>query len=390
MENPFSMNLSQSVKKWIFHQIHSNNLVYNTCWEDPRCDRQLLDIKSNSEIVMITSAGCNALAYLLDNPSQINCIDVNSRQNALLELKKSSFQKGDFNAHFQLFGRGKMEKVENYYSKNLKPYLPSYAYKYWDKNINFFNGKGIRKSFYYHGSSGLVALFAKSIIQLKSNLNRQVIDLFNSSYEYQWLIYEQIEREIFTPFVGWLLNRNLTMSMVGVPQSQLTLVREEYENGVQGYIQECFNHVFSNLPISENYFWHLYLFGAYSKECCPEYLKAHNFQSIKSKVSKIQTHTKTISQFLKDNPGEYSHFILLDHQDWLASNDRDALHEEWDLILKNARKGSKILLRSATKEVDFIPDFVMKKVEFEKERTKVIHKQDRVGTYASVCMGIVK
>ena len=27
-----------------FKQIHTSNLVYNTCWEDPRCDRQLLQI----------------------------------------------------------------------------------------------------------------------------------------------------------------------------------------------------------------------------------------------------------------------------------------------------------------------------------------------------------
>ena len=48
-----------------FKQIHTSNLVYNTCWEDPRCDRQLLQINEESKLCMITSAGCNALDYLL-------------------------------------------------------------------------------------------------------------------------------------------------------------------------------------------------------------------------------------------------------------------------------------------------------------------------------------
>lgn len=46
-----------------FGAIHSRNLVYNTCWEDPRLDRQALGLGPSDRIVMITSAGCNALDY---------------------------------------------------------------------------------------------------------------------------------------------------------------------------------------------------------------------------------------------------------------------------------------------------------------------------------------
>ena len=73
----------------------NNDLVYNTCWEDPRCDRQLLQINEESKLCMITSAGCNALDYLLDNPTEIHCVDMNPRQNALLNLKKSVIKNVD-------------------------------------------------------------------------------------------------------------------------------------------------------------------------------------------------------------------------------------------------------------------------------------------------------
>ena len=49
----------------VFKYVHGNNLVYNTCWEDPRLDRVALQIGPSDNILVITSAGCNALDYAL-------------------------------------------------------------------------------------------------------------------------------------------------------------------------------------------------------------------------------------------------------------------------------------------------------------------------------------
>ena len=137
------------LRDWVFRQVHTKNLVYNTCWEDPRCDRQLLQLNQDSEVVMITSAGCNALDYLLDNPKKINCIDMNPRQNALLELKKSSFQNASYAEHWAMFGDGVMPEFDTFYQEKLRSTLPDFAKEYWDDNWKYFNGKGIRKSFYH-------------------------------------------------------------------------------------------------------------------------------------------------------------------------------------------------------------------------------------------------
>ena len=71
-----------------FRHTHQSRLIYNTCWEDPRADRAMLRLDSASEIAMITSAGCNALDYLLDDPAAIHCVDMNPRQNALLDTSQ--------------------------------------------------------------------------------------------------------------------------------------------------------------------------------------------------------------------------------------------------------------------------------------------------------------
>jgi S-adenosylmethionine-diacylglycerol 3-amino-3-carboxypropyl transferase len=48
-------------------------------------------------------------------------------------------------------------------------------------------------------------------------------------------------------------------------------------------------------------------------------------------------------------------------------------------------------MRSAAIRIDFFPEFVKEKIEWiPQEELKDLHKIDRVGTYGSVYVGIVK
>ncbi len=385
------MKQLNNVRDWIFRQVHSSNLIYNTCWEDPRCDRQLLELDRQSEIVMITSAGCNALDYLIDEPKHIHCIDMNPRQNALLHLKLAAFQAGRFDDLFLMFGKGAHPNMRELYEEKLQAFLPDFADKYWSKNLNYFNGKGVRKTFYHYGTSGTFAWMANQYMKTRKRVYRKLQAMFEAeSIEQQAAIYYEIEHKLLNKLTEWVMNRHLIMSLVGVPRSQQQLFIDKYERGALGYVQECLRKVFTKLSLHDNYFWRLYLQGSYTEQCCPSYLEHEHFDTIRRQTDKISTHTSTISQFLKDNPNQYSHFILLDHQDWLAANNRPALEEEWRLILQNSKKGTRILLRSAAEKVDFFPDFVHEALVFEQEKTKITHNYDRVGTYASVYLGIVK
>ena len=104
-----------------FKLTHSNKLIYNTCWEDPRADRAMLQIDSNSQMAVITSAGCNVLDYLLDDPAKIHAIDLNLRQNALLELKMAAIATLEHADFFQLFGHGQHPKIDTLYHSVLRP-----------------------------------------------------------------------------------------------------------------------------------------------------------------------------------------------------------------------------------------------------------------------------
>lgn len=384
------MLVANKVRNWVFNKVHVNNLVYNSCWEDPRCDRKLMGFEQDSEIVMITSAGCNALAYLLDDPQKIHCIDMNPRQNSLLELKLSLFRNCNHESLFQFFGKGAHPQHETVYIESLRDDLKLEDQLFWDKHIKYFSEKGVRKNFYHYGTAGTFAYLFFVYMKSRRKLRAELSALLNArSLSEQKEIYFRIEEKILNRFMKFIVNRHLTMCLLGVPKSQQELFVHEYCQGAMGFIQERLRHVFTELPIQDNYFYRVYIEGAYTETCCPDYLKAEHHTLIRERSHRISTHTSTISEFLYTNPGTYSHFILLDHQDWLAENKREALEEEWRLILENSRPGSKILLRSAAKEVDFFPDFVKNRIVFEAKKTSQEHKLDRVGTYASTYLAKV-
>lgn len=368
----------------IFKRVHSSRLIYNACWEDPRIDRELLNIDQNSKIVVISSAGCNILDYLLDHPASIDAIDVNPRQNALLELKIALIKHRPFNDLFAMFADGKHQQYKAVYA-DLRPHLSPYAQTFWDKKITYFSPRSFRKSFYFYSTSGDVAWFFKLFLQSQKSIRNHIQALLNAkTLEEQTLIYDKIEPKIWTGFVRWLVKRPMMTTLLGVPRPQVQLIKQEYDTGMLGFLRHSFRHLFTEVPIHDNYFWRAYMTGSYTKDCCPNYLKEDNFSTLQNNVSRVTYHTQTISEFLQQNPANYTHFILLDHQDWLAWHMPEALQEEWELILANSQTGTKVLLRSAAPTLDFLPQNVQDALRFSPEITEPIHKTDRVGTYSSL------
>lgn len=383
------MGISHNLNEKVFRPISGNNLVYNACWEDPRCDRELLKMDKNSRVVMLTSAGCNALDYLLDDPAEIHCVDLNPRQNALLHLKTALFKGAGHNELFEFFGNGVSSDAAAIYYDVLRSLLPEhYSANYWENHLHFFSGKGLRKSFYWYGGSGTVAWIIRRWVFSRPEAAMLTGRLFESrNVQEQATWYEQLEPLFLNRFVQWLVRQHLVQSMLGIPKSQQYLASTLFPGGMSGYIRQCLRHVFTALPLTDNYFWKLYFFGHYTPDCCPNYLRKENFDTLRRRINRIGTFTGSLSEFLKKNPGQYTHFILLDHQDWLAARRRPALDEEWRLIVENAAPDARVLFRTAAFEPEFLPDFVRKCVRFDPLAAARSQANDRVGTYAGTWLG---
>jgi S-adenosylmethionine-diacylglycerol 3-amino-3-carboxypropyl transferase len=369
----------------VFHHVHGGQLIYNTSWEDPRIDRELMRLDRMSRVVMITSAGCNVLDYLLDGPAEIHAVDMNYRQTALLELKLAMIRRDHFDDFFEMFGIGSHTSYKQVY-RSVRPGLSEPAKKFWDKKISFFDPGSLKRSFYYHGTAGAAAwVLGAALFKAKPNAKNFALCLLDAdSIEQQRRIYELIESKIWGDLSNWLIRQRMLMTLLGVPRPQVELIDNQYPGGLASYVKDKLRQVMCELPARENYFWRVYLTGSYTMSCCPNYLREEHQAKLADRASRIRTHTCSISQFLKNQPGIYTHFVLLDHQDWLAWHDPAALREEWELILANSRPGTRILIRSAALKIDFIPDDILARLRFFPELTDPLHLTDRVGTYGNL------
>jgi S-adenosylmethionine-diacylglycerol 3-amino-3-carboxypropyl transferase len=390
------LTLKDRLDQRVFDALYARSLVYNTCWEDPAVDRQALALGPGDRMAVITSAGCNVLDYALQGPAAIHAIDANPRQNALLELKLAAIRGLEFDDFFRIFGDGYHARFRDIYRRHLRGELSAFARSYWDDHAGWFCSR--HGSFYFHGLSGFVARGFRSYFRMRPQLARDIQDLLHcTELEQQRLVYDtRIAHELWTSTINWVLNRQLTMSLLGVPHPQRRLVQAQHPDGVAGFIREAIEYVFRNLPMSENYFWRVYLEGRYTQDCCPEYLKHENFLALRNGLAdSIEIHTCTMTEFLDASDSPITRFVLLDHMDWMSSYYPGALIEEWDAIWRQAAPGARVLLRSAHASPPFL-DWVRvgkhghpldEVLRFEHDLAGRLQLEDRVHTYAGFQIG---
>ena len=367
----------------VFDAVWRNNLVYNQCWEDPAVDRQALDLQPNDRVLVITSAGCNALDYALTG-AEVLAVDANPRQNHLLELKRAGISTLGFDAFFTLFGEGGSKYYLDIY-RALRPQLPEPAREFWDREIRLFApGSALGRTFYFRGTAGLVALAMKLWIDHGARV-REALDriLAADGLEQQLRLYHaEVRGPLLCDRMLRLVGSPGIMSLLGVPGPQRRMVHD-HPGGFAGFLRACLDRVMALCPLKDNYFWRVYVTGRYSRESCPEYLKRANFMRLKAGlVDRVSTFNGTVAECLAAPARPFTAFVLLDHMDWLARHPR-ALLEEWTQIFAAAAPNARIIFRSGGPDASFLPVEVRERLTFQDDLAVRLHARDRVGTYGS-------
>ena len=379
----------------LFNYVHGNHLVYNTCWEDPRLDREALELGPRDELVLITSAGCNALDYALDGPRRIHAVDMNFRQNALLELKLAGIRRLDHDEFFAVFGDGGTPDFKAWYRQRLRRELSPTARGYWDERTHFFGRRRPSDSFYHRGTTGLFARAMLRYFRMAGVLDDLRALFSATSLEEQREIYQgRIRAKFWRPSIRRALRTDLALSLLGVPAAQKRQLERTQGQDIASFMEDCVETVCTRLPVTDNYFWRLYLFARYTRQCCPEYLTESGFRRLKAGLADcIETHTDRLTGFLRRHPRPLSRFVLLDHMDWLGHRHPEALAEEWQAIVDRAAADNRILWRSGGIGADFVDPVPVRHrgrsvrvgdlLSYERARAEECHRRDRVHTYGS-------
>ena len=212
--------------------------------------------------------------------------------------------------------------------------------------------------------------------------------------EQKTIYQERLHAAFWTKFLRWAIDRDATLSLMGVPKPQRRQIERTYPGGVAKFIEASIETVFCQLPLKDNYFWRVYLSGQYTQDCCPEYLRRENFEKLKAGlVDCVSVHTSSILHFVDRHPGKISRFVLLDHMDWLSSVHNPILQKQWQSIVNRAAPGARLLWRSGGLHVDFVDPIEVvvsgrrhrlgDLLVYNQKLAEELHARDRVHTYGS-------
>ena len=383
----------QSVLQKLF-AVWFDAFVYNQIWEDPRVDLQALKLDAHSNVITISSGGCNALNYLLENPHSVTAVDLNRHHIYLLNLKIAALKfLPEYEDFFAFFGFGKsVENISNY-EKFISLNLDVDTRRFWESNsglsklthgkrINFFKKGGL----YEHSRNGYFLRFFHKFSHILGLKPEEVLKA--KTPEEQVKLYDKYIDPFFdTFFIKTVGKLPVTMFGLGIPPQQYDELKKDLGEG--GNIIDVYRSRAKKLavdyPIYENYFaWQAFArkYDTENRQAIPEYLKAENYEQLKSNAGNICTKIGSITDEIKNQPeNTFNRFIFLDAQDWMNA---ETITDLWQTIADKGEKDSRIIFRTAGASSPIetnLPENLREKFVYEEEFSKQLFKQDRASIY---------
>jgi S-adenosylmethionine-diacylglycerol 3-amino-3-carboxypropyl transferase len=301
--------ISISSKK-LNHSKVFRDILYAQCWEDPEMDRIAFKIKPGDTIFSITSGGCNALAFLVDDPDKVICLDMNRFQNYLLSIKISAFKTLTYEETLEFFGVRPSKRRWEFYEK-IKSQLPEEEQIYWRSKK-----ADIDRGLIHCGKYERYMHLLKRIFRIL--IGKKIIDdLFNSrDAEERRIIYEtRWDNFRWRLFCRIFLSR----SFAGILFDKAFYKYLDTNFSFESYYRSAIKKVVTQLPVRENYFLAYILLGNYINDNLPVYLKRENYELISQRVDRIQIVTSGCMEYLSSlPPSSISKFNFTNIFEWIS------------------------------------------------------------------------
>jgi S-adenosylmethionine:diacylglycerol 3-amino-3-carboxypropyl transferase len=340
-----------------------NSYIYSISWEDYDVDEKIMMYKKGDDILTLTGGGCNILNMCMED-ANVYCVDMNSAQTALLELKIGAVR-CDYKTLWNIFGDSKpMQNTET-----LTENMSEESKCFWEKKKHYIT-KG---QIYERGGMGLITRILRKLKLKFDTLEEQKIFINKYNKYVNFVLRFMNMMKIDWLFYWWCL---------GIPNNQLNLITKTDKRKIIEYKNHIMN-AFLEYTVEENHYYHLVINGKYKKECCPDYLKEENYEILRRNIGNIDIKTGLFKDRLQER--KYDKIIIMDHMDWLDETEQVSLVE---VLRQQCRK--MILLRSASVHPPYIAfleqvNFIMIRVNSHETHDVC----DKINMYASTWVGIV-
>ncbi len=359
----------------LMERIVFHGIVFNMSWEDPEMDRRALRVGPGDTVVSISSAGCNPLNFLCQNPDKLITIDGNPAQNAMVELKLAGIKTLDHATFFDIFAARGPSVVSKVYRSRLRPNLSPRSRAFWDRNL-WMAHRGL----YDFGKMGIAARIVRFILPLIGISKKHIEEFFElRSLDEQEAMYRKyVEPRLWGPVVQRLCESRWFMYLCGVHPRQLDLV--DGRHGIYAYVKERIEYVLTKVPIYDNYFLSVTATGRFRNNRVPPYLLEENFETLRNNLDRVTVVNGWLGPYLDTlEAGSVNKFNLLDIFDWMTP---ELFEGTLESVLRVAAPEAKLIYRSGSYELP-PPPSIRKRLRHHAELSKELLAIDRSATYGS-------
>lgn len=262
----------------VFRKLDLDLIRYSLVWEDENSLVKGLDINSSDEVLLITSAGCNVLNVLLQNPKSVTAIDLNIEQNRLLTFKIFLIENYDyatFAAIMGFYGRAAVKVAWEKVSLAMNEHLRAHAQEYFLKNPDGLMSSGKLEN-YIHSFMPQLPLTSQRALEKLVNFG---------SLEAQRLFFkEQLESTDFKElFIDHFDEHNLSKGR------DSSLFKYATSSGGTIFYERLKKMVESTL-IKNNFYARFFFFGVAGMPACllPACYQESNFKIVRQQLSKLK------------------------------------------------------------------------------------------------------
>ena len=306
---------------------------YSQVWEDYELLKQGLKIQSDDHILSIASAGCNALAMLLEEPASVTAVDLNPSQTAICHLKKAGYLHLTHAEFVSLVGVRKDHAVKDVYDK-VKDALPEDARAFWDKNFALLEYGLVhcgRLEKYFR-------VFQEKFIKplVPDEMMAQFLAQDGGGFQNEFF-----EKVFAHPKFVETFKQYTSRDMIaehGRDESQFKFVEVK---DVGQYFYDRFKFVCTDLPTRHNFYMEFLMLSEYRDlEHGPAYLKPSNFEKLKSLMPRFHVVTKGLDACIDDHEqGHYSKANLSDLFEYLSEEQTEGFMRT---LATGMRKGGRL------------------------------------------------
>jgi S-adenosylmethionine-diacylglycerol 3-amino-3-carboxypropyl transferase len=380
--------------KGVADQIFSlwfSRLACTQVWEDAELDVRALNLAPGANIVTVTSAGCNALAYLSTNPATVHAVDVNEAQLAVLDIKQQAIKHlVDHDAVLAFLGKANSADNSKRYHRHIRQHLSASAQSYWQSRS--ITGKPRNQIFseeaYQHGLLGNAIGFAHWMVKLLGGDLDKFAQAKNQAE--QLTAFNKYIAPVFdSPVFKFIIKRPYSLYSLGIPMSQYAKLKKEAQlqgkTGVHELIKDRVRQLACNFAINDNCFAQQAFKRQYNSKLeagLPMYLQKQHYNAIRRNIDHIYPHHSTLTDFLRTQPKAAIHaFVLHDTQDWMDQRQMLVL---WEQITRTAASGAKVIFRTAASKSpleESLPMSIQSKWKTDKEQNQRLHATDKSAIY---------